>query len=389
MSTAVIPYSNNNNKYINTNTGEISILGTTAKSVHNEESSSAVERRALRFRLQNTARALLPQERVAQCMHRCGQGGVAINVSLSSGIASFAGVVTCGSVWTCPVCSNKISNGRRKELNTILEWARQWGYQPVLMTLTARHGIQDSLAGMLRLMKLAKQKFHRTREWVALSGYLIGHVTATEVTHGANGWHVHYHMLMLVDAKTQADALSMCDLQSVWLRVLNSKSIQLGGNGYAFDAQGASAAGDYISKWGAAEEIALTGSKQAGGKGSTPFQLLATSATAGSGSEADRAAQLFKEYAKEFKGKRQLVWSKGFKRVLNIIEKSDEELSDEPEADDLVEIAIVPKKVWRMVVRRNLQAELLSVAEEGGAHYVDIWCQALILQTERGFKHGS
>ena len=24
----------------------------------------------------------------------------------------------------------------------------------------------------------------------------VGHVTATEVTHGSNGWHPHYHILL-------------------------------------------------------------------------------------------------------------------------------------------------------------------------------------------------
>lgn len=361
-------------------------LGTDAKSSVFQDSPSGSARRALRYDLQLTARKLLPNERVAQCMYRCGHGGVAINMS-PAGIASYSGVVTCGSVWHCPVCSAKVSNTRRKELNQVLEWSRNMGYQPVLMTLTARHGIGDSLAGLLAAMKRAKAKFHDTKEFRLLKPYLVGHITATEVTHGVNGWHVHYHMICIVDAKSQQIALQMCDLQSVWLRVLNSKSVMLGGNGYAFDCQGAGGAGDYVSKWGAGEEVTLTGSKKAGGKGSTPFQLLAVASDSrGGGSEADRAAQLFLEYAKEFKGKRQLVWSKGLKRLLNIIEKTDEEVSNEPEEEDYTEVARISKGSWRLVCRRGLQAELLDVAEQGGELYVEMWI--LALHNQERLKNG-
>lgn len=366
MSTGVMSlYSNN--RIVDSTTGEI-LLGTDAKSVATEDSAG---RRALRYKLQGIAKRLLPKERVAQCQHRCGRGGVEINVSSSTGRASYAGVVTCGSVWLCPVCSSKISNARRKELNQVLSWCREHGYQPVLMTLTARHGLADSLAGLLAAMKLAKRKLHQSREWRALESSLVGHITATEVTHGDNGWHVHFHMLLLVDARTEFRALELCDLERVWLRVLNHKQVMLGGNGYAFDAQGASHAGDYVSKWGAAEEVTLSGSKRGNGKGQTPFELL-------NAAEQDMgAATLFLEYAKEFKGKRQLVWSPGLKHLLRIIEKSDQEVNEEPEEEDYQVVAIVPRATWALVVKRRLQAELLEVAEQGGSAYVDAWISAL------------
>lgn len=373
------------NKNIDHSTGEIT-LGTDGKSVASDNAA----RRDLRYKLQATAKRLLPKEAVSQCMHRCGSGGVAINVSQSSGIASFDGVVTCKSVWVCPVCSAKISNGRRKELNEVLEWARTWGHQPVLLTLTARHGAADSLAGLLAAMKLAKKKFHQSREWRALDPNLVGHITATEVTHGVNGWHVHYHMILLVVAPSERIALEMCDLQSVWLRVLAHNSVGLSGNGHAFDAQGAGKAGDYVTKWGAAEEITLTGSKKSSGGGSTPFQLLATATDAGvSPGDQARAESLFIEYAKEFKGKRQLVWSRGLKRVLGIIDRTDDEIADEPEADDYQEVYRVDRHTWRLVVRRRLQAELLRVAEAGGSQaglFIESWI--LALHNQERLKHG-
>jgi hypothetical protein len=371
-----------NNKNIDISTGEV-LLGTNTKSVANDGSS----RRDLRYKMQGCARKLLPTERVAKCMLRCGQGGVSVNVATDTGIAFFSGVAACGSVWLCPVCSAKISNGRRKELNTVLAWARELGYQPVLMTLTARHGVSDSLAGCLAAMKLAKKKLHQSREWKALDPNLIGHITATEVTHGANGWHVHYHVILLVVASSQDLAIEMCDLQAVWLRCLNHKAVMLGGNGFAYDVQGAGGAGDYVSKWGAGEEVTLTGSKKANGKGNTPFQLLSLAAAHADTEEGQSAAQLFIEYAKEFKGKRQLVWSRGLKKVLNIIEKSDEAIADEPDTEDYIEIARVERSSWRVVMYRGLQSELLKVAEEYGSFGVEMWLIAL--ENQERIKNGS
>lgn len=373
MGSALIPYKD---IYINTNTGElvdstITTLGTAAKSVHGAES------RAARYALQATARRLLPDERVAQCMHRCGPGGVAINIAPATGLASFAGVVTCGSVWLCPVCSARISHHRRGELNTLLSWARRELYQVRLVTLTARHGSDDKLADLLRAMKGAKKRLHNSRAWHRLDDYVVGHVTATEVTHGVNGWHVHFHMLVILrDGLWLGGGL---ELDEVWLRALAKEGLQ--GNGHAYSEQNGDAAGEYVAKWGAAEEIALGDQKVSKG-GRTAWQLLAAAATD------DQAAMLFRDYASCFKGSRQLVWSVGLKKVVNILEKSDAELADEPEDNEVVEVARVPRALWRVVVRRNLQAELLSVAEEGGSLYVDIWLQALQLQESKRVENG-
>lgn len=361
-----------NNTKVNISTGEIVdsniALGTAGKSVDSTPISGGDKRRQ-RYHLQAIAKKLLPDEQVAQCMQRCGAGGVAVNLSPSTGLASFAGLATCKSVWLCPVCSAKITNGRRGELNQVLQWSRSMGYAPVLVTLTARHALSDSLAGMLAAMKLAKQKLHQSRAWRSLDASIVGHVTATEVTHGEHGWHVHFHMLVIVDAPGDVACL-LLDLEKEWLRCLASKRVMLSGNGFAYDVQGADAAGDYVTKWGAAEEVSLGAEKKARG-GRTPWQLLADA-------ESDPvAAALFKEYAKEFKGKRQLVWSRDFKRVLGIIEKTDAEIVDAPEADDLVEVAIIPKQDWRVICGRRLQAELLEVAEAGGGHYVEMWLLAL------------
>lgn len=359
-------------------------LGTDAKSVHTADvkAKDRLNKRRQRFDLQAAARFLLPGERVAQCMHRCGSGGVAVKLSQKSGLASYDGVVTCGSVWHCPVCSAKISNGRRSELNTLLAWARREDLQINMITLTARHGKDDTLGDLLRAMKGAKRRLHNSRAWHGLDGAIRGHVTATEVTHGASGWHVHFHMIVISDGLSSTDL----NLDEVWLKALEKEGLD--GNGHAYGVQNAQEAGDYVTKWGAAEEVTLQGQKRAKSNGGvTPFQLLAVASLAGGGTQVNRARELFVEYATEFKGKRQLVWSVGLKTLVEIVEKSDQELAEGDEVDEVyTEVAIVPAKLWRQVVRRRLQAELLEVAEQGGGDFVEFWLLALAKQEE--LKHG-
>ena len=113
-------------------------------------------------------------------------------------------------------------------------------------------------------------------------------------------------------------------LQDPWLASL--KGVGLSGTGQGFDVQNASAAGNYVAKWGAAEELTLTAKKEARSKtGRSPFQLLADYAER----DDKQAGALFAEYAQVFKGLRQLVWSDGLKKLAGVDAMSDEEVAEQ------------------------------------------------------------
>ena len=144
--------------------------------------------------------------------------------------------------------------------------------------------------------------------------------------------------------------------------------------GAAFQVQGATAAGNYVGKWGAAEELALSG-KKSGRAGRSPFQLLADYADQNDA----RAGALFAEFAGVFKGRRQLVWSPGLKKLAGIDEVSDEQaaedavrMADESKHDE--QVGHFTPKGWS-VVRRH-RAALLKFAELAGAAGVDAVVQA-------------
>lgn len=274
--------------------------------------------------------------------------------------ASYEGLQTCGSVWSCPCCSARISETRRGELNQALAWSREHGHIVRMVTLTARHGADDQLCDLLDQMKSALRRLrqHRTYKNIKKKG-LVGTVTATEVTHGRHGWHVHFHILVILSSSFDLECL-----RQPWLTSLLKEGLD--GNGAAFDVQNAEKAGNYFGKWGAAEELALTGSKK-GRAGRTPQQLLADSCD-----QVDRlAGSLWVEFSRCFKGRNQLSWSVGLKNLVGIDEIDDQQAAEDQKQDDQTEIdrANIPHKDWKKIAKKgsDRRSDLLDRAEEVGS----------------------
>jgi len=286
--------------------------------------------------------------------------------------ASYKGLVICGNVWGCPVCGNRISRIRRAEMNVLLAWARAEGLVPILLTLTTRHGRSDSLEHLLHGMKEAKRRLRQRAEWRRLP--FEGSVTATEITHGTrHGWHPHFHELILLRADSEEQALDMArTLRSPWLASL--RAYGLDGASAAFDVRGAAEAGNYVAKWGVAEEMTLSGDKagktQDGHeRGWLPSQL----ATLGGEGNAT-AAKLWVEYFEATSGKRrnQLVWSRCLKLRCGVEEVSDEDAAmKEAEDEDTTEYAGEwDGEAWRPLQSKRVR--LMDAAEEGGAAAVKL-----------------
>lgn len=337
-------------------------LGITAKSVGHSQG------RARRFRHQrHAARLLAGKGRVGLCRWSVISKSAGVDVvtsRYSSGEVRghFEGVQTCGSVWLCPCCSARISEVRRGELNQLLAWARKTGHVVRMVTLTARHGRDDDLADLLERMKDAKRRWAQHRTYRTMKAHIIGSVTATEVTGGGvNGWHPHFHMIIV-----GAPEIDLGGLHAAWLASLGAAGLD--GAGAAFQVQDASAAGAYVAKWGAAEEMTMTGRK-AGRKGGgrTPAQLLGASSDEGDA----LAGALWREFAQAFHGRRQLVWSRGLKARAGVGEVSDEDAARDKRQDEQIEEARsnIEHEVWVGSVasrRTDLRAAILDVAEVSG-----------------------
>jgi hypothetical protein len=343
-------------------------LGTIAKFDTPPPSGGRGEAAVRRFMLQSAARELVPGERVAKCLRVPAGTGVDVFYAPAARAAHYGGLQTCGSIWMCPVCAAKISERRRVELQAALA-----GYDGVvvLATFTVQHRVSDRLSTLLEGFLDSLRRLRLGRPWQKIEARfgIAGVVRAVEITHGANGWHPHAHMLFFLPPGTDTLAIHLLEsaLRRRWLGVLAraglSASWSVGVDVRAAD----NAAGDYVSKfgsdWTAAHELTKAVVKQGrGGESRTIAQLLADFAVAGD----HQAGELWREYALLFRGKKHLVWSRGLRdRLLpNVAEKTDEELANEHD-EVAVLLATLTLRQWSVVVGNDARAELLTVASSG------------------------
>ena len=96
--------------------------------------------RVIRFALQAVARSVLPRSRTAKCLRiPTSVRDVQIWKSKEHHTTSYSGLQTCGSVWTCPVCSAKIAERRRVELLHAMDTHKAADGFVSLLTLTTPH----------------------------------------------------------------------------------------------------------------------------------------------------------------------------------------------------------------------------------------------------------
>jgi hypothetical protein len=361
-------------------------LGTTPKSVVQDDPERIERFRSARRRsavLLDTAAEWLPTERVSGCGRK--PIGSAVAVHVRDGKAVVVGVPPCGCLWLCPCCGAVISWQRRKELNTLLSWARQQGHQVVMLTLTARHHRTMAFSWLLARHRAAAKRLKQSKLWRSLNESIVGHVTATETPCGKNGFHPHTHTILILDAPTEGAALDLFGgLRSIWERALEREGLDC--NDHGFDVRGHAGTGDYIAKWGVAEELTFSQAKQGrdSGKGRTPWELLAI----GSGLIGDtvftpaEAKARWLEFAKAIKGRRQLVWSRGLKARAGIADIPDEEIVAAVELNPSEEVGRMTASEWWAVVRAGLRVALLERVEDQGRAGLE-WILAQVRRSPR------
>lgn len=319
--------------------------------------------------------------RTAKCMHVRRSSTVSVHKSIRHQSAFYSGLITCGSVWACPICAAKIQERRRLELARAIDWAWNNGYQPIMVTLTAPHRRDQSLTALRDMQQAALADLRSGRGGKSMREKL-GHeglIRSLEVTNGVNGWHLHVHEMWFVRKDVDARAARVI-IRKRWLRsCLKAGLITLDRGSkrsilsqlrpffrHSVDVKGNCSASDYLAKmdspshWGADREMAKASSKQGKKSGLHPFGLLAEAAKG-----CTRSGRLFVEYAIAMKGKAQLFWSRGLKDRVGVDEITDEELAEKSE-DDAILLGELDRKQWELILRSKARAQLLDAAELGG-----------------------
>lgn len=326
--------------------------------------------RSERYLMQSVAKMAIPDERVSTCLRFVNnQSNVQVWKHLKTEKAFYNGLMVCGSVWHCPICASKISEKRRLELKQAFETYQnvEKGHMAFL-TLTFSHNRFDSLKEILDKFTLASRKFKSGTPYQNLKNDMCieGTVKGLEVTYSdSNGFHPHSHEVIFYKKK--------CDLRKIrkrmwglWINACSACGLTATEK-YGLTLQNGQDASDYISKfgkgnWTLEQEMTKAHIKQGKNKESlTPFDFLKFYLM----TEKPRYLKLFKEYAEVFKGKRQLVWSKGLKDKLLIEEKTDGELATE-KLEDADLLGLITYDEWKLILKYDYRAKLLDVIEKFG-----------------------
>ena len=351
-----------------------------------------MESRVNRFILQQVARKLLPKTRTNYCL-RLRQKGKQIEVWKSHEFktASFVGLQTCGSVWACPVCAAKIAERRRAEVVAAMAAHKAAGGSVTLLTLTAPHQRTDNLADLLAKLKKALNSFKNDRHVKAIfkAMGIIGDIKALEVTHGRlspsnNGWHPHFHILQfggMGAGYVPLDWLQMVDGEELLYKRWAAACVRAGlgepSRAHGLKLDDGSKAAKYVSKWGLEDEMTKGHTKKAL-HGETPFDFLRSYLADPNDKQ---AGALFREFAETFKGKRQLVWSRGLKKRYAIGELSDEELSAQTD-DQARLLGQITLPQWCDVLAVEDRGVVLQLAASGGWDAVSAYLDSIKREPE-------
>lgn len=320
--------------------------------------------RTERYACQSVARKALPKERVSMCLRSRNGDYVSVHRHTKTNKSFFGGLMVCGSVWNCPVCAAKISEKRRDELHQGFTGHKQSGGKIAMLTLTFSHSKFDRLEDLIFKFGQATQKFMSGKAYQNIRNELglIGRVRVYEVTYGDNGFHPHAHIALFYnnDVDLIKIRIKMFELwEKACIKIGLTTSFEHG-----LDLQSADHAEDYFSKhgtWSIEQELSKSHIKKAKNGSLSPFDFLRIYLSTSD----EKYLKLFQEYARCFKGKRQIQWSQGLKKRFIINDKTDEELAKEKlEEADL--LGLLDFDDWKFILKNDLRSKLLDNIEKYG-----------------------
>ena len=358
---------------VNTQTGEVKTFavlpdGREVEQVDSEEEKKKKnEARAQRWRLLETAQAILQimDHRTCGCM-RYVQGGDPVVLETQYG-CHYGNLMVCGMPWSCPICTTRISERRREEIEVAVErHIEQTGGRVFMLTLTFPHGSEDDLKRMLKRFRKALARFKGSRRMGKLKQLLdvAGVIRALEVTWGLlNGWHPHVHEIWLVGPEFDDIDLEwlQAELLLLWRRACRNSGFEEPDTYHGVAISLGEGVSGYIAKWGMGAELTKAHCKYGRNGRYTPWDLLRWHQETGE----EQPAELFREYVQAFFSARQLVWSRGLKARYGIGEYTDQELAERQEEEAVIVVRI-PKPDWYRVCRYQGRGTVLVLAEKGG-----------------------
>ena len=324
-----------------------------------------------RWALKSVVNKILPSSRTSKCMRwRVPDRDIQLLRGQNSGRAFYHGLQVCSSVWACPVCAAKITERRRSELVSAVSTAKDMGLQVLLVTLTVPHGLGDDVRIILDKMQKAVRKLSSDKSGVLFrkSIGLVGTIKALEVTYGKNGFHPHLHFLYFVPSHVSALDVDF-GLTPLWQNACVKSGLPRPSDFRGCSVQDGSHAAAYCSKWGIESEMTKGHTKISKSQNGRSMWDLLRAVLADKTDK--QSAALFRVYAEAFKGRRQLHWSVGLRKLLASVEKTDEELANELAEDPSTVLAEFTDEQWRLIYRTRSESVLLDLAESSPGNISD------------------
>lgn len=342
----------------------------------------------------------------------------------ADGIVGYAGLASCGRVWLCPVCNAKVMARRALEIGLAVAWAQQQGYHLIWGSLTLWHDSQSELGDLLDLATGAWRRVVSSKWWRSHNATLqvdhicdgcpadcerqldvimtgddgrIGYIRALELTTGINGWHPHFHPLIVYKGTRAAAEAYAAGVVQRWVAkvkdlgghavVDGGQQLRVLGRGIAFNELG-----QYMTKQtfdGAALALELVWSQNKKGqvtKGraakTQPHWGLLAQIALGVGDhleEVDRWQQL----EEVIPGKRMIAWSRGLRRFAGVGDEVDDEtIAAEEIGTREDDVCFLTPAGWAMVRDfPELSAGILEALEVGG------WSQLRAMLDSLGIEY--
>ncbi len=314
-------------------------------------------------------------------------------VSVVSGAESnklyYSGLMKCGSVWRCPVCSFKITQRRQLE---VFELANTWLElhekntndlgRLSFITLTLRHNKHDHLDVLLDRLGDEFRKFQRTQVYKRLEQEhnIRGFIKTLEIKWSwENGWHPHLHLLYFHTSKESA--VFHKEFLHAWCKRKRINALLKAQ--CAKDVYTMKGITEYITKWDMSKEMTQGNSKINENENThySPFLILRKLTENKWGKDEKSQYEktyfggLFYHYSRVTKGKHLINISKSLKKEMAEYEelakieiKTDAEiLEDQPM--DSIKFKIDPL-LWNRIVFRDAMPYILLTYENGGLNQV-------------------
>jgi len=349
-----------------------------------ENESTQFDNYKERLELQSHARALMPLSRIRICNRYARPDVKSVDIMRSNEGAKFHGLMQCKNVWLCPVCSAKIWAGRGAVLENGLKTAKKLKFHTYLLTFTIGHKLNHRLRDTSRALIKAYRAFFGGRAGQKIKEILgyVGAIRVLEIRYGfTNGFHPHYHVLILTDSALPATieiksrgrgAVAESIPLEKYLKTRWATQCERVGR-YADSDIGLdiSAGHDklsaYITKQACLHLELTQGDKKKSEKTFSPIQLLQMSLGGDSG-----ARGAWVEYAQDTKGFKALQYSDGLKELLGLDSIEGDSEIERPTSE---KYASIPLDVWHMIKthKEDLRPRILTISANESLYHLAVF----------------